>query len=149
LLPSEIDSGDIPLENRKYHTENLEEAIRNWIEFFPDPNANYPFDSKGNYQNNLRKCKEHILFPDLINHLPEMHYNVLRRWNKYEEDLFKLHRMKIDQLSYVKTEIGRCFTFRLIFIPDLEYGISDYECNLLHKIIYDLIIDMSGRVSGQ
>ena len=150
LLPTEVGSKEVPAEIRRQHTEKLQDAIRTWIEFFPEPNSRYPFDNLDRYQDHVKKCQSHSLFPDLENHLPEMEYGVWKEWRRYKEDLLKLQKMKEQLLSIIKNEIAKCFIgFKLRFIPDLEYGINYYDCHLLHKILYDLVLDMSGRISDE
>lgn len=149
-LPTECDSREIPAEIRRHHTVQLQEAIRNWILFLPEPDARYPFAPANRYQDDVKKYESHLLFKDLENHLPEMGKDVWSRWRKYkEEDLMKLQMMKEELLSLAKNEISRCFGIRLRFISDSEYGINNYECNLLHRILYDLVLDLSGRVPVQ
>jgi len=75
-LPTEVCSREVPVEIRRHHTEGLQEAIKNWIAFFPQHEGEYPFDPADKYQNNIKECQIHLLFPDLENHLPEMGYDV-------------------------------------------------------------------------
>lgn len=149
-LPTEVGSGEIPIEMRRHHTEKLQETIKNWIAFFPEPKAGYPFDPKSGYQEDVKKCENYILFPDLENHLPKMGYGVCSKWRKYKEDLMKLQKRKEGLLSFIKNEISNCFIgFKLNFIHDLEYGINNFECNLLHRILYNLILDLSNEAFVQ
>ena len=144
-LPSKTEMKEAPIEVRRHHTERLQDAIRTWIEFFPDPRADYPFDP----EDYIRKCQSHLLYPDLKNHLPKMNIDVLIKWNNYNEELMKLQKQKEELLSLIKKDISQCFEFELNYIDDLERGFYDYDCNLLHKMIYDIVIDISGRVPGQ
>lgn len=148
-LPSETELKETPIEIRRHHTEGLQDAIRTWIELFPDPNADYPFDPEHRCQDYIRKCQSHILYPDLKNHLPKMNTNVLIEWREYKKELMKLQKQREELLVFIKRDISQCFEFELNFIDDLERGFYDYDCNLLHKIIYDIVIDISGRVPGQ
>lgn len=150
LLPVEVGSKEIPMEIRRHHTVELQDAIRQWIAYFPEPSADYPFDQASRYQDDVHECQSHTLFPDLENHLPEMGYGVWREWRKYVEDLLKLQKNKEELLSLVKTGISNCFKdLKLKFILDLEYGINNHECYILDKILYDMVLDLSGRGPGQ
>lgn len=149
-LPYEIGSKEIPIEIRRHHTVALQEVIRQWLLHFPEPSADYPFDQASRYQDDVHKCQNHSLFRDLENHLPEMDYGVWRKWHKYIEDLMKLQKMKEKLLSLIKTGISNCFKdLKLKFILDIEDGINNHECYILDKILYDLVLDLSGRVPGQ
>ncbi len=149
-LPTEFESKGIPLEIRRHHTVELLGAIKQWITYFPEPSAEYPFDQASRYQDEIHKCESHTLFRDLENHLPEMGYDVWKKWRTYKEDLLKLKGMKDELLSVIENEISKCFIgFRLKFNQDMEYGINNYECNLLHKILYDMVLDLRGRAPGQ
>lgn len=46
-------------------------------------------------------------------------------------------------------DISNCFGFKLKFVSNPEYGINDYECNFIHKVLYDLVLNLSGRLPGQ
>jgi len=77
-LSTEVCSRQVPIEIRRHHTEGLQEAIKNWIAFFPQPKGEYPFDPADRHQNDIKQCQIHLLFPDLENHLPEMGYDVCK-----------------------------------------------------------------------
>jgi hypothetical protein len=150
LLPVEVGSKEIPMEIRRHHTVELQDAIKQWIAYFPEPSADYPFDQASRYQDDVHECQSHTLFPDLENHLPEMGYGVWNEWRRYKESLLKLQENKKSLLYLIENDIAKCFIgIQLKFISDLEYGIRNYECHLLPNILYNLLLDLSGRVPGQ
>jgi hypothetical protein len=149
LLPKECESREIPVEMRKHHSVILQEAIKNWIAYFPLPKAGHPFDPDGRYQDDIRECQSHSSYADLENHLPEMGYNVCKEWRKYKEDLLKLQKMKERLLSLVENEIAKCFIgLKLRFIYNSDDGIGNYECVHIQKMLYNLVLDLSGRIPG-
>jgi hypothetical protein len=149
LLPNEIQQKVVPPEILRHHSEGLKDAIQQWIASFPAPNAGYPFDPDNKYQDGIKKCQDHLLFMDLENHLPEMGYKVWRDWGKYKEDLLKLQMMKEDLLVIIKNDISKCFKgIKLIFISTDE-GMGPYQCYMVQKILYNLVLDLSGRISGE
>jgi hypothetical protein len=149
LLPKECESRQVPIDVRRHHSVGLQEAIRNWIAYFPAPNAGFPFDPDARYQDDIKECQNHLLFADLENHLPEMGYNVCKEWRKYKEDLLKLQKMKERLLSLVENEIAKCFIgLKLWFIYNSYDGIGNYECAHIQKMLYNLVLDLSGRIPG-
>lgn len=146
-LPKEIRSKEIPIDVRRDHTEKLKKIVETWIKFFPTPEAGYPSYAAPKYQENIKKIQDLLLYPDLENHLPEMGYKVWSEWRDFKKELAECGKMEKDLYALVKKEVSKCFDgMQLRFISSEEYSIRDYDCYLLDTILYNTVLDYSGRI---
>lgn len=152
-LPIENESliNEVPEEICREHTSELKEAIRAWIAFFPEPKPEWILKLEEiPHPYGVELCEEHLLFPDLINHLPHVDCNVCSKWEAYKADLKELEEMDEALLISIMNKILECFKgLNLRFIAGQGYSISDYECNLIHEYIYHLVLDLGGKVPSE
>jgi hypothetical protein len=145
-MPTSKEKGPIEPNNedRKAHTIDLKIAIQNWIDKFPDPNYNYPLDNNDHYSHEIAVCEDHILFPDLIYHLPALGSEICGNWKDYKRELIELDRLKKGLFSSLEDELLQCFEgLPLVFIfKEEHYSHSNYECLLTPLSLYNAIISL-------
>jgi hypothetical protein len=124
-LTSKADIAEVPDAIRRNHTNDLKEAIENWIKYFPEPTSDYSvskkalIDSATNldessnpkkhdpYSDNIAECEKHLLFSDLCNHLPCIDCDACTIWEKYKKELYELNAMQDALLGSIAAEVDR------------------------------------------
>ena len=141
LAGEHLPSGEIPAEMRRKHTSGLQEAIKVWKGCVPKPTCEYDLVE---VLEDIRASENHLLFPDLRNHLPD----ICTKWKDYKDELIKLGGMKSALLDAIKCEVLKCFyglDLRFVYPEDYdyEYELRDFESVPLHDYVYGNILALA------
>jgi hypothetical protein len=130
------------------HTNKLKEAIHAWIDNFSQPNIG--FAGAGNSSESvISNCENHLLFQDLINHLPGLGLNVCEKWHEYKYELLRLEEHKKHLYTSLKDEVLKCFVgLELHFVFDGEHRLEDYECYLNSQLLYSVVANLEHDYEG-
>jgi len=122
---SKSDIAEVPDDIRRNHTIELKAAIENWIKYFPKPTYRHlsgkkaqldpatNLDESGHpskfnpYSANIAACEQHLLFPDLSNHLPGIDCDACAIWEKNKKELSELDTMQDTLLDSITSEVER------------------------------------------
>jgi hypothetical protein len=142
--PPISDSREPPFEVRKKHSDDLKEAINVWITYFPK--SRFDHCCLGSVRTDVFKNSEqHILFQDLINHLPIINPEICNYWKIYKKEMEILDLMKIDLSKSLNEQVAKCFeTLDLDFAPHFlcEYQIEPNDkCEPLQCYLYFYILE--------
>lgn len=121
-----IEAKNIPTELRKIHTDDLKEAIKLWIKYFPT--SYYDCGCLEHYTSlSIENCEQHLLFQDLTNHLPHIN-NLCEEWSNYKSEMEDLERIKKGLFNSLEARISKCFEgLDLEFAPCLGYACYGYN----------------------
>jgi hypothetical protein len=124
---------DFSLERRKAHTHDLKQAIKNWIDHFPQPTYKYSSNQDAFDLSEIFACEGHPLFSDLRYHFSQLGSPVLANWDDYKGMLLNLDELKSKIFAYAKEVVLHCFEgLDLHFVDRLEDGFDfDNEGNCI------------------
>ena len=141
LTPRLEREGTVSAEARNKHSADLKEAIQIWRDNLPEPSRCYTIPTWCSSQ--IAVCESHVLFPDLVNHLPD----ICDRWTNYKKDLHKLDELKETLRSSLEAEIRGCFEgMKLTFDHYDENCLTeDYESLIDPLTLYDVAINLDSE----
>jgi len=140
-----IDHDEVLTAAQLEHSARLKDAVQTWMENLSEPTTETRLSSSII----IPACENHVLFPDLINHLPTLGSDILERWDEYKKHLAQLEELKQGLISLSGTEIQNCFEgIKLRFVSADALYTSDYECTLGPQSIYSIALALASGAAG-
>ena len=145
LTPRSEQESTVSTEVRNKHSADLKEAIQIWRDNLPEPKQYYTTPTWSSSQ--IAVCESHVLFHDLVNHLPIAGSDICDRWTNYKKGIHKLDGLKETLRSSLEAEIRGCFEgMKLIFDHYDENCLTeDYESLIDPLTLYDVAINLDSE----
>lgn len=142
-LPFETKSSEISIERREKHTLELKPVIEKWIKNFPCPphlEDTYQKNTYRGFSASIKVCEEHLLFSDLLNHLPESGFEVSDRWERYKNVIGELEKIEDHLMEMIEQNISQIFDKLPIKFVNNSYLESDYQCRI-PRLAFDFALE--------
>jgi len=133
-LPLETKSIGIPIKQRENHTLELREAIENWIQHFPNPphlENTYQENVYRGFLTSVKKCEDHLLFPDLLDHLHASGFDISDKWENYKSKVKGLEISENHLMKMIELNISKIFDkLSIRFVKNFDPLREDYQCSI-------------------